>query len=460
MGKSHPAKGPSLRALFCGGLGAALLALSLVPIFDLAYGGTGAKLGVFAGVLLLAIGAVWAAAAHTERLEQALYLAVPIGLAFFLRAILLDHQTGDYVDFLSRWVAVFRENGGFAALKMPIGNYNAPYLYFLALISYVPISDLYLIKLVSILFDVVLAWGGLRLVRRLCPEDRLRPLVCFCVLLLLPTAVLNGACWAQCDSLYGALVLHALASALEGKGWRSTFILGAAFSFKLQTIFLVPLWGVLWLGGRMKFRQLFGFPAGYAAAILPAVLLGKPLKDILGVYLGQTQEGLGILCYNASSMYSFLPYGFQANERLSALLGIAAAFLLVLVLLAAGFFLKGRMPDSTVMAAAVVMAIGVPFLLPYMHDRYFFLADVLAAAWACACPRHIPCAAAVQLSSLMAYLNYLRGRYSLVLSLGGKTFVMLAEALLMFSALIWSVSALFAVLRPETGLSERMGKNS
>ena len=42
--------------------------------------------------------------------------------------------------------------GGFAAVKLPIGNYNAPYLYFLAAISYLPIPDLYLIKLFSILF--------------------------------------------------------------------------------------------------------------------------------------------------------------------------------------------------------------------------------------------------------------------------------------------------------------------
>ena len=423
MLKPNQGSAPGRRAWFSGGLGLALLLLSLVPIFDL---------------------------------EQALYLAVPIGLAFFLRAMFLDHQSGDYLDFLSRWVAVFRENGGFAAMKMPIGNYNAPYLYFLALISYIPISDLYLIKLISMFFDVALAWGGLRLVRRLCPGQSLRPLLCFCVLLLLPTVILNGACWAQCDSLYGALVLHALASALEGKGWSSTVVLGVAFSFKLQTIFLVPLWGVLWLCGRLKFRQLFGFPAGYGAAILPALLLGKPLGDILGVYLGQTQEGLGILCYNASSIYSFLPYGFQGNERLGALLGIAAAFVLVLALLAAGFFLKNRMSDSVLLAAAVVMAVGVPFLLPYMHDRYF----LLAAVWACASPRHAPCAAAVQLSSLMAYLNYLRGRYSLVLHLGGQTFVMLAEALLMLSALIWSVSALFAGLRPETGTSEHKEKNS
>ena len=96
-----------------------------------------------------------------------------------------------------------------------IGNYNAPYLYFLAAISYLPIPDLYLIKLFSILFDVVLAWGGFRLVRHFAPERPNRPLLCFCLLLLLPTVILNGAFWGQCDALYGALTLHALACALE-----------------------------------------------------------------------------------------------------------------------------------------------------------------------------------------------------------------------------------------------------
>src|SRR5699024_2263612 len=108
------------------------------------------------------------------------------------------------------WAATFRDSGGFAAVKLPIGNYNAPYLYFLAAISYLPIPDLYLIKLFSILFDGILAWGGFRLVRHFTPGDKNRPLLCFCLLLLLPTVVANGAFWGQCDALYGALVLHAL----------------------------------------------------------------------------------------------------------------------------------------------------------------------------------------------------------------------------------------------------------
>lgn len=80
-------------------------------------------------------------------------------LAFAARWAVLDYETLDYKDFLSQWVQYFRDNGGFAALSRQIGNYNIPYLYFLALFSYSGIDDLYLIKLLSIFFDVLLAWG-------------------------------------------------------------------------------------------------------------------------------------------------------------------------------------------------------------------------------------------------------------------------------------------------------------
>ena len=131
-------------------------------------------------------------------------LLLPVGLAFFLRAALLDYVADDYEIFLSQWVATFRDNGGFAAIKLPIGNYNVPYLYFLAAISYLPVPDLYLIKLFSILFDVLLAWGGLRLVRRFTGRDSIRPLVCFCALLLLPpwcSTALCGASATRCTAL-------------------------------------------------------------------------------------------------------------------------------------------------------------------------------------------------------------------------------------------------------------------
>ena len=148
----------------------------------------------------------------------------------------------DYYDFLGPWAAYFRNNGGFAALKDNIGDYNVPYLYFLAALSYFNVPDFYLIKLFSVLFDVALSWGRLPAVPPVLPDDSPRPAAAFCLLLLLPTVVLNGACWSQCDSIYAALILHALACGLERQSAPSLVLAGLAFSVKLQTIFLLPLW--------------------------------------------------------------------------------------------------------------------------------------------------------------------------------------------------------------------------
>lgn len=242
-----------------------------------------------------------------RRWETVCYTLLPVGLALLLRTLLLDHVTDDYVTFLSDWAAFFRENGGWAAVALPKGNYTAPYLYFLAAISYLPVSDLYLIKLFSILFDVILAWGGCRLVQALVPGDRYRGAASFCLLLLLPTVVLNGAAWSQCDAIYAALCLHGLAAGLEGRPRSSAFLAGLAFACKLQTVFLLPVWAVLWMSGRTRFRHLLWFPAACVLSVLPALALGKPLGDVLGVYFGQAAEYSAYLTLNAPSLYALLP---------------------------------------------------------------------------------------------------------------------------------------------------------
>ncbi len=371
-------------------------------------------------------------------------------LALGLRLLCLDYRSHDYDTFLAQWVEFFRTNGGFAALREPVGDYNVPYLYFLAAFSYLPVPDLYLIKGLSVLCDVLLAWGGLRLVRRLCPSDSRAPWTCFALLLLLPTVVLNGAYWGQCDSLYGALVLLALSAALEGRPGTSVVLLSVAFSFKLQTVFLIPLWCVFWYTGRLRLRHLLWFPAGYFATIVPALLLGRPLGDILSIYLRQSAS-YSALTLNAPSVYSLLPYQMEMDEGLAAGAGIAAAFALVLALLAVLFLLRRRVTQRALLTAAVVLAVGVPFLLPHMHERYFFLADVLTLVWACTDRRRAGAAALVQGASLSCYSAYLSGRYTLVLVLLGHTFPMGGEALAELAVLVYSLAALRGQLREGEG---------
>ena len=81
--------------------GLALLGLSLFPAGSLALGGAPAHLAVF--LLLLALAALALRLLRREGLDRPRLLAalLPIGLAFFLRSLLLDYQSADYQMFLS-----------------------------------------------------------------------------------------------------------------------------------------------------------------------------------------------------------------------------------------------------------------------------------------------------------------------------------------------------------------------
>ena len=167
--------------------------------------------------------------ANVARSPLSMGICALLLIAFMgLRLAVLDYETLDYQNFLSRWVEFYRQNGGFAALDTPVGNYNIPYLYFLALFSYFDVSDLHLIKLLSVFFDIILAWSCMLLVGRFT-ESPVRKGAVFFTAFMWPTVFLNGALWAQCDSSYVAFALLGIWFALEDRPWHA--MVCAAVSF-------------------------------------------------------------------------------------------------------------------------------------------------------------------------------------------------------------------------------------
>ncbi len=433
------------RNLIWGLCGCVLLALILLRSSALALGEPGAKLAVGSALCLLALLGAFLLLRRRGSDAHLGELFFLVCAALFLRLFLLDHQTADYRDFLARWAEHFRTYGGLAGLKEPLGDYNVPYLFFLALISYLPVPDLYMIKLFSVLCDVLLAWGGYRLADHFSPQGSVKPTVAFCLLLLLPTVLLNGAYWGQCDSLYAALCLHALVCGLKRQGAVSVLLLSLAFSFKLQTVFLIPVWCVLWFAERVTLKQLLLFPAGYLVSILPALLAGRNIGSILSIYLTQASE-YSRLTLNAPSLFALLPAVGQKAEGVLSKVGIVAAFALVLALLALLYPHSKGLRGRVILQVAAVMALGVPLLLPHMHERYFFLADCLVLIVALLRPRQLWAAPLlVQVASLGGYHAYLRLEYAFPMGLG---------ALMNLAALLLLLRDLHAALYP-AGRSRR-----
>ncbi len=355
-------------------------------------------------------------------------------LAFWLRAAALDYETLDYQNFLAHWVEYFRTGGGFRALGGSIGNYNIPYLYFLALFSYSSIRDLYLIKLLSTLFDVLLAWGGLRICARFS-ENPWRRLGCFFALLFMPTAILNGALWGQCDSIYTALAVLALALALEDKPMRSMICLALSFGFKLQAVFIMPVFAVLLFNGKLRWRHLIVFPLTYVLLVLPAVIAGRPFIETLTLYFSQTGSIGSGLNYNSSSIFAI--FWHVQDEEAAAGFAIIAAFVYMILVLALAFRCRKRLSDRSVLLFAVLLAIGIPFLLPHMHDRYFFAADAMSLILAFACFPAAAAALLTQFASLLGYHAYLKMRFFLPMRYGA--WALIAALALCFGCLLYEL---------------------
>ncbi len=348
-------------------------------------------------------------------------LAILLCLAAFgIRGAVLPYETLDYQNFLSQWVRFYRENGGFRSLSYPLGNYNIPYLYFLCLFSYLPVRDLYLIKLLSIFFDVLLAYAAMKLAGR-CMKGKTGLLAAFFAVLFMPTVVLNGALWGQCDSIYAALALLGLWLGLEDRPVRSVLCFALSFGFKLQAVFVMPVMAVLWMRGSCKLRHFGLFPLFYVLMVLPAVLLGKPFLDTLTLYASQTGSIGSGLNYNSPSVYALFWRSPETGE--AEALGIAGAFTWMLLVLLFCFSRRKRLTDRAVLIAALLFAAGIPFFLPHMHDRYFFCADVLSAVAAFSCVLCIPAALLTQFASLLGYHAYLRMRYLLYMDHGARALI-------------------------------------
>ena len=357
--------------------------------------------------------------------------AALVAAAFVLRGLCFSHVTLDYVNFLSQWVEYFRANGGFAALGEPIGNYNVPYMYFLAAFSYLEINDLYLIKLLSVFFDIVLAWAAMSLTG-LYTASRAKRLTAFFGVLFLPTVVLNGAYWGQCDSIYAAFALLGIYFALSERPAAGMACIAVSFAFKLQAVFIMPIFVVLLITGRVNIRHFFIFPAVYILLMLPAVAAGMPFMDTITLYfdqMGTVGDGLN---YNSPSIFAFA--GPDTDAGLASTLGIFAAFALMAGVFAWAWAKKHRLTNWAILGFAVILAVGIPFFLPHMHDRYFFVADILTLLLAAAAPELLALPVLTEFASLLGYHAYLKLRYLLPMSWGAVALIIVLAGAAAFTA--------------------------
>ena len=354
---------------------------------------------------------------HEQGALGALLLCALCASAMLARVSFLERSSGDYDIYLADWLQRLA-GGSFAeGMRQNIGEYNVLYQYILFLITRLPVPSLYAVKAVSFIGDAFLAGAAAALAQK----NGKKSMAAFGLALLLPTIVLNGGMFAQCDSLYAACALWGLALALERKPARAAACFALSLAFKLQAVFILPIVAVLWADKKLRLSDALVFLGTLVLTALPALLGGKSLGALLSIYTAQTGLYTG-LTYNAPSFFAMMDTA-GLDVYAYGNFGMALAFGACALLVACGVKRAGRLTREGYLRLALLLPLAIVFFLPRMHERYFYLADILSAVLAAKNKKAAPICALVALASLGSY-------WETVLPLSACAIMMLAALIL------------------------------
>jgi Gpi18-like mannosyltransferase len=329
-------------------------------------------------------------AAGVDARKHATWVGAGLVLALLVRWSLLDYVTGDLKFWVTHWYDYLQEHGYRAlAHELPAddgwenlgGSYPPTYYYLLwfAGLFHGLAPKAYLIKAVSIAFDFLAATFAYKILRLHPTASSTRAWVAFFAVLFAPTLVVNGAFWGQCDAIHVSLLLGAVYFALAGRSAWTAVCFGIAVSIKAQSVFLLPFLLILVVRGAMPLWQLLLVPATYAVVMAPAVLIGRPILEIVSIYRNQGAFLRG-LSLNAPNLYFFID-----NAHYDTVVPIGVAVTCLATLAVAWRARRVQTPSRDLLLLCAVFSVAMaPSLLPKMHDRYFMAADlssIVLAVW-------------------------------------------------------------------------------
>ena len=302
-------------------------------------------------------------------------LAAACALYAWLWPLIIGDIPQSFVPWLNHWI----ERGAIGGFAGGFGDYTPPYYYLLAIASlfHTLLPPVALIKAVSVVSAALLAIATWRLLiaLKVARPERLAALI-----LVLPSVAANAALMGQCDALYAAPLVMAVACAVERRHAAMLLWAGVGLAVKSQAAFIGPFFLALLIARRVPLRLWLLSPLAFVGCMVPAWLMGWPAADLATIYFKQAGffEDLSRNAPNVWAVVQSLPSSGLPLAGLASAAAVGASALYV-----AHFSVRG-LTDRALLAAATLAPLLVVGLLPKMHERYFFVADILALGYAAA----------------------------------------------------------------------------
>lgn len=323
--------------------------------------------------------------------------------AFLLRWQMIEFQTADFYAYVNAWI---QELSRYPGLGENIGEYNVPYMFFLAILPYTPFNYLYAVKIFSIIFDYLGAIAAVKIVAHIGSKKLFTKtgLAVYSAILLSPCVFLDSAYWGQCDSIYFAMLLFCLYYMLKEKYAVSMIFFGISLSFKLQAVFFLPVILIYYFASRkMSIKYILCIPAAYLVMILPAIFAGRGFKDTLLIYFSQTElyAYMTLSCPNLYNIFPDVDYYMFKNVAIFltlSVLGVGAALFISK---------KKEMTKKDLLLLSLWVFQVCIFFLPAMHERYAFGLCILSLIWAFAYHKDWIVAVGLNYITLRSFVPYL-----------------------------------------------------
>jgi Gpi18-like mannosyltransferase len=356
-------------------------------------------------------------ASHSAQDRSHWLVIIPIiAVVILLYAAMIPHESEDARLWFVPWLDIIIDDGAKQALAEPMpilaedtndkGNYSPPYLYVLIAGSVFSgtLASLTIVKMMAIAGGMICALAMYLLLRVFVSKPQ--ALVAAVAMLLLPTVAMNTAAWGQADVFYSSFLLVLVLAAFKGNWILMMAALGAALAFKAQALFILPFVLYMVLSRRVPIWTFILPAVVYACFMAPAWIAGRPALELATIYFDQA-DTYHRLAMDVPNPWAFVEYFGLLPYSVGLVIGLTLAAIVGLGVAALAF--RWRLDGTDLLLLAVTSTALMPFLLPKMHDRYFFPAELLAFALAVVNPKWWTVAAAIllQLGSSSAYGSHL-----------------------------------------------------
>lgn len=348
---------------------------------------------------------------------------VVVLVAILCRLRYINVNAGDYEYFLQYWYGFFEMNG-IKGLGFYPFDYAPLYVTFLAIFSYIPISHLIITKMFSYLFEILLAvliYKYLSLINK--KDNKYLNILLSSLILLAPTPIFNTGYWCQCDSIYTFFVVLALYLYSKGHINKSFISLGVAFSFKLQFIFVLPVFIILFFRDKkIKWYQFLYIPLMNLLFSIPSFIFGFSLKDLLNIYLTQTSEYASRLTWYVNNIYELVDFSFMGDYAIKIMSIITILIFVLLLLYCIGK--KIKFDNKNILQLAILSILICNLFLPCMHERYLYMADLISIIYVLIYRRCYFQALLINFISMVSYAYFVFAFFSIPSRLVAVVFIL------------------------------------